>query len=206
MSEGQPTVGGVNVSRETLEKLQGLVDLMKKWTKSINLIAPATVPTIWERHIEDSAQILQYAPSNWSNWVDLGSGGGLPGLVIAILDEKRRPITLVESDTRKCLFLNTARREFDLNVVVENMRIEIFKQTDHDVVSARALAPLTGLLGHANQLLKDDGTALFPKGEKFQEELDEARKVWHFDSLAHPSKTNANAHILEISRISRREP
>lgn len=196
----------MDVSRETIAKLHSLSDLISKWTKAINLIAPASLSDIWDRHIIDSAQLFGLAGPDWNHWVDLGSGGGLPGLVIAALDQGNRPVTLVESDTRKCLFLNTARRELNLNVTVINERIETAKTEPADILSARALAPLVRLLDHANYYLAPTGKALFPKGEKYQEELDVAHKTWQITYEAHESITNADARILEISRISPCEP
>ena len=113
-----------NVSRETVDRLEHFSRLVRKWTKSINLIAPSTLDAIWERHILDSAQIFEIAGSNWVTWTDIGSGGGFPGLVVAILDQDEREITLVESDQRKCLFLNTVRRELNLSVRIVQQRIE----------------------------------------------------------------------------------
>lgn len=205
MTDAILNVGGVDVSRETFEKLEYFCALIQKWTKSINLIAPTTVPFIWDRHIVDSAQIFLLAPVGWQVWTDLGSGGGLPAVVVAILDQECRPITLIESDQRKCLFLKTARRELELNIEVVNARIEAANVTKSDVLSARALAPLQALLPFANQHLMPSGTALFAKGARFQEELDDAAEAWQFDLTAHISKTNPDSRILELSRISRRE-
>lgn len=205
MSFDVQTLGGVDVSRETYERLIKLSQLIQKWTKSINLIANASVPDIWERHIVDSIQVFGYAPSGWTTWTDIGSGGGLPALVVAIVDLKRRPITLIESDQRKCLFLNTARRELDLNISVQNGRIEDQNMPLADVLTARALAPLDELMAFSQKLLRHDGTAIFPKGERFQDELDRARIDWEFDVISHSSKTHPSASVLEISRIQRRE-
>jgi len=197
---------GIDVSRETMERLDHLTALILKWTKSINLIAPNTADDIWTRHIKDSAQVYAVAPKGWNNWIDLGSGGGLPGLVVALLDSNGQNVTLVESDKRKCLFLNTARRELSLNVSVVNKRIEAADLAKADILSARALAPLPKLLEYANGLLSDDGVALFSKGERFQQEVDDARIHWTFDLTEQPSWTNAGSSILKISRIQRREP
>jgi len=170
-----------NVSRETLEKLHYFSELILKWTKAINLIAPGTTTNIWDRHINDSAQIYDLASSNWRNWTDIGSGGGLPALVVSILDEQRRPMTLIESDKRKCVFLNAAKRDLNLNVTIINGRIEDQEIAPADVLSARALAPLDQLFHYASELLKPDGSAIFPKGAQFQEDLDQASKNWQFD-------------------------
>ncbi len=205
MNVSRSTDGLRSVSRETLEQLEAFAALLEKWTKSINLIASNTVGEIWERHIADSAQIYGLAPQNWESWVDLGSGGGLPGLVIAILDDQSRPVTLVESDKRKCLFLHTVRRELSLNVVVKNLRIEAADFENMDVVSARALASLPDLLSFASPLLTPNGIALFPKGARYQQELDQAKEAWHFDVEEFQSQTNAESRILRISRIRPRE-
>lgn len=205
MIDSPNTISGVDVSRETMDKLTHFVTLIEKWTKRINLIAPTTVPDIWNRHIVDSAQVFKHAPKSWQNWVDLGSGGGLPGIVVAILDAESRPITLIESDTRKCLFLNTVRRELSLNINVLNQRIEKTTIERADVLTARALAPLSDLLVHAERVLSSDGIALFSKGETFQSELDQAAKSWNFEHRAFASLTKPEARVLEISRIRRRE-
>lgn len=196
---------GLNVSRETEDKLRTYAALIEKWTKAINLIAPNTVPDLWHRHILDSVQVSNLAPTDWTSWLDLGSGGGLPGLVVAILDTKGRPVTLVESDNRKCLFLNTVRRELSLNVTVLNMRIEDVETSKASIVSARALASLEDLLRMSAPLLDPKGTALFAKGERFKQELDRANEDWHFDVDAVQSQTNHDSRILKISRIRPRE-
>jgi 16S rRNA (guanine527-N7)-methyltransferase len=185
--------------------LEAFATLLEKWTKSINLIAPKTIPYIWDRHILDSAQMFELAPKGWTGWTDLGSGGGLPGVIISILDPENRPVTLVESDQRKCLFLKTVKRELSLNLIVERSRIESVSILPAPILSARALAPLSDLLTFSERVLEQRGIALFAKGENYQTELDHARKSWQFDLLAHPSQTNASARILEISRIRRRE-
>lgn len=196
----------LGVSRETIERLQLYEALLKKWTRKINLISPKTVPDIWHRHIEDSAQVLKSAPRNWRSWVDLGSGGGLPGIVVAIIDNQNRPVTLIESDTRKSLFLDTVRRELNLNVTVINDRIENVKSVNADVVSARALSNLSQLFAFSQLHSSEKATMLFQKGATYQEELDLAEKDWHFEYVIHSSATNKDACILKISELSRREP
>jgi len=195
-----------NVSRETISKLRHFEELVLKWTKSINLISSSSVGDIWQRHIQDSAQIFNLAGTHWSSWTDIGSGGGFPGLVIAILEQdNKRRVTLIESDQRKCLFLNTVRRELDLSVQVVQKRIENAEVAAADILSARALAPLKNLIVHSRQLMKPNGRALFPKGARYKEELDQAAVDWQFDVTAHPSQTNTESRILEISGIQRRE-
>ena len=150
--------------------------------------------------------MLDLVSREWDSWVDLGSGGGLPGVVVAVLDHQNRPVTLVESDQRKCLFLRTVKRELSLNLDVQHSRIEKANLTPATILSARALAPLTDLLSYSEGILAPEGTALFAKGESFQTELDVAQQNWQFDLSIHTSQTNSDARILEISRIRRREP
>ncbi|MBT8412208.1 MAG: 16S rRNA (guanine(527)-N(7))-methyltransferase RsmG [Octadecabacter sp.] len=195
----------LDVSRETLEKLEQFAALVLKWTNKINLIGSQSEADIWNRHIVDSVQVYDLAPNDWKTWADLGSGGGFPGIVIAILDPKRRPVTLVESDQRKALFLQTARRQLDLNVTVLNKRIEDVVESSFDIVTARALAPLDTLLGYAQPLLSTGGTALFPKGRRFEDELAAAQINWDFEVDQLPSITSEDSRILRIARIAKRE-
>ncbi|WP_375279564.1 16S rRNA (guanine(527)-N(7))-methyltransferase RsmG [Pseudooctadecabacter sp.] len=195
----------LNVSRETIEKLENFGTLLEKWTKSINLIAPRSVPDLWTRHIVDSAQLYKLAPEGWASWTDMGSGGGLPALVIAILDPDSRPITLIESDQRKCSFLRTAKRELHLNVTIVAGRIGDVSVSPTDVVSARALAPLSDLLHYSSNLIKPSGMCLFPKGSKHIDEISVAKEKYDFDLTIHPSHTHPDAGVLEISRIAPRE-
>lgn len=197
-------VPGLDVSCETLEKLHHFAELTAKWTQKINLVAPNTVPDLWSRHIVDSAQLAPLAPEGWERWVDIGSGGGFPGIVVAIFAEKDQSVTLVESDTRKSTFLRTAIRELSLPATVQNHRVESLETKGFDVISARALAPLDVLMGYATRLLMPDGIALFPKGENYASELASARQNWDFEDEALPSITHPDARIIRLKRISRR--
>lgn len=193
------------VSRETQDRLKIYADLLTVWTKKINLISAATVPDVWTRHIQDSAQLYKLAPKGWRVWVDLGSGGGLPGVVIAILaaEDSVGGVVLVESDARKCAFLRTAVRETGVKAQVVQARVETLDPLAADVLSARALASLTDLLGYAQRHLAADGMALFPKGQKAQAELDEALERWTFACEKHPSETDASGVILSIGDVKR---
>ena len=196
---------GTSVSRETIERLEHFGELTAKWTVKINLIAKSTIPDIWNRHIIDSAQVFQYA-ENPQHWVDIGSGGGFPGIVMAILAKEHAPetkFTLIESDARKCTFLRTATRELDLNLYVITQRIENAEPQDADIVSARALGSLTDLLPHIDRHLKTDGTALLMKGQSFAEEVEATSGIWDFDLKAYPSITNPDSRILSLKRITR---
>lgn len=196
---------GVDVSRETMERLEHFGDLTAKWTKKINLIAKSTIPDIWDRHIIDSAQVFQYADAP-KHWVDIGSGGGFPGIVMAVLAKEHSPetkFTLIESDARKCTFLRTAVRELSLNVYVLTQRIEESLDQAADVVSARALGSLSDLLPMIHQHMMPNGTALLMKGQNYAEEIAATRPNWDFDLIEYPSITNPDSRILSLKRITR---
>ncbi|MEW9920530.1 16S rRNA (guanine(527)-N(7))-methyltransferase RsmG [Marimonas sp. MJW-29] len=195
----------LNVSRETFAKLDAFVKLVQKWTAKINLISRQSEAELWERHILDSAQLFALAPP-FETWVDLGSGGGFPGIVVSILaQEKSRDqrFVLVESDLRKGTFLRTAIRELGLNAKVISGRIEEIEPLNADVLSARALAELDVLLEFAERHLKSGGTALFPKGSLWETEHQKARMRWSYECDPIRSKTNPDAAILKIKDISR---
>ncbi|MFG6559090.1 16S rRNA (guanine(527)-N(7))-methyltransferase RsmG [Sulfitobacter sp. 1A15299] len=194
----------LDVSRETFEKLEAFAELVRKWNPRINLVSKSSLGDLWTRHIVDSVQVFKLAEGS-GVWVDLGSGGGFPGIVVSILNQEERHfhVTLVESDQRKCAFLRTAIRELKLEASVKNERIEGIKSLNADVLSARALADLTKLLGFAELHLKPEGTALFPKGQSWQREEEEARRNWTYGLESVPSQTNPEAAILKIKDIAR---
>ncbi|MFK7868195.1 MAG: 16S rRNA (guanine(527)-N(7))-methyltransferase RsmG [Roseobacter sp.] len=194
-----------DVSRETLEDLKILEDLIKKWTVKINLISKSSVSDLWNRHIMDSLQ-LSYGKLVIDHWVDIGSGGGFPGLVLAIVSKKHpiaRKFTLIESDQRKCAFLREAKRVLSLDIEITANRIEKVPPQNADVLSARALADLDTLLGFAERHLSEQGVAFFPKGARWQSEVQLAEKNWSFHLTAHKSITDPDAAILEIKDIRR---
>lgn len=190
-----------SVSRETMERLEAYVALIRKWSPKINLISRGDLAHIWERHIEDSLQVAAFAQPD-QLWSDLGSGGGLPGIVVAITQPKTQ-IHLVESDQRKAAFLRTCARELDLTLTVHSQRIEVLPPLQADILSARALAPLSQLLEWVARHLIKGGSAILPKGENVTMELAEAQKTWSFSYTAHPSKTRAGATILQIESLTR---
>ena len=193
----------VNVSRETSEMLDAFQQLVLKWNNKINLISRASAQDGWERHITDSLQLYEMAPE-FEHWVDLGSGGGFPGIPIAIrARETGAKITLVESDKRKATFLRQASRELGLKIEVISERIEQVPGLQADILSARALAHLEVLILYSGQHMKPDGLALFPKGKSWKEEVDKARQQWNFDLQTARSKTERAAAILCISGVSR---
>ena len=197
---------GLDVSRETEAKLRAYADLLRKWTARINLISKASIDTLWSRHILDSAQILtHYAPPSGA-WADFGSGGGLPGIVCAILCETRAPDTklhLVESDQRKATFLRTAARELSLDLSVQATRAETLDPLAAETLSARALATLGDLLPLMERHGTASSTGLFLKGASAKKEIAEARQSWEFDLEAKSSLTNPDASLLIVRNLHR---
>jgi len=193
-----------DVSRETEAALSRYAELLRKWTKKINLVAPSSLPNIWSRHFLDSAQLFSLCDSN-GHWVDIGSGGGFPGLVLAILGRNAKEIrfTLIEADQRKAAFLRTVIRELDLPASVICERIELVDPQHADVLTARALASLDRLLGFAELHMQPDGSALFLKGAKADTEIEDALEHWSFHCEKHQSITDANSSILRVERIQR---
>lgn len=197
---------GLDVSRETSDRLNHYEGLLKKWNKAINLVSPSTISEARSRHFIDSAQIYGLASQDWKIWCDLGSGGGFPGLVVAIIAAEKNPngmVTLVESDQRKAAFLRTVARETGVNATVISKRIEAIDPLKADVLSARALAPLPMLLEFCQQHLSENGQALFPKGATWQQEVAEARQAWSFSHQVHTSIVDSSSVILSIGGISR---
>ena len=199
------------VSHETIHSLQRYVELLEHWQKTTNLVAPSTLPEVWSRHIADSAQLAGLAP-NARLWLDLGSGGGFPGLVVAILksgDPEFR-MHLVESNQKKCAFLSEVVRALKAPVDIHAMRIEQFAEKAQslrpDVVSARALAPLTRLLELAEPFLREETRGIFLKGRDTATEIATAEARWQFDCVCHPSLTADDARIVEIQNLRRRHP
>lgn len=196
----------VDVSRETLDRLEEYSNLVRKWNAQINLISRNSADDMWRRHIFDSVQIHELAPHPVAHWADLGAGGGFPGIVVAILAvETGSPekTTLVESDQRKCAFLRTCVRELGLNCDVRAERIENIAPLDADVISARALADLSFLLEHAERHLRPGGAAIFPKGATWRNELNNAQAAWHFRYRADTSKTEPGSAILTFEGVAR---
>lgn len=190
------------VSRETEQRLDIIVALLEKWQRTINLVAPATLPVVWTRHVADSLQLVPLAGAA-TRWVDLGSGGGFPGLVVAaaLAERPDADVTLVESDSRKAAFLREAARLADLPVTVVPSRIEQVAGVlapGVEVVSARALAPLPRLLQLAAPFLAQGATGLFLKGQDVDNELTESAKSWRINSEISPSLTGSGGHVLIV--------
>ena len=218
-------LASLDVSRETLGRLDAYVDLLVKWQRAINLVAPSTLKSLWTRHILDSAQIATLGAKHQS-WADLGSGAGFPGLIIAILardlarDPARDPAKdqpsewpepgffhLIESDQRKASFLREAARVTGVSVKIHACRVEdILPELRGKVtaVTARALAPLPSLLALAEPLLTTGAEGFFPKGETLSSELQRASEVFAFESRAVPSQSDEKGRILVIRDLRRR--
>ncbi|MEP1767261.1 MAG: 16S rRNA (guanine(527)-N(7))-methyltransferase RsmG [Sulfitobacter sp.] len=194
-----------DVSRETMEDLRTFEALVLKWTKKINLISARDASQVWERHILDSIQVYNCAPPT-GDWLDIGSGGGFPGIVAAILAKgvsSNRKFTLVDSDQRKCAFLRTAARELKLNVKVNAERVEQMDPLGTEVLTARALDELTNLLAHAERHLSPTGCAIFPKGANWKNEHKNAQQKWSYKSETTKSSTNADSVIIKIEELAR---
>ncbi|KPN61573.1 16S rRNA (guanine527-N7)-methyltransferase [Aliiroseovarius crassostreae] len=195
-----------DVSRETLERLKIYASLLKKWNPAINLVAPSTINDLWERHFLDSAQVFSALPQDATKWCDVGTGGGFPGLIVAMLAQEKAPelqITCIESDLRKATFLRTVLRETGVKAKVLSERIESAEPQGADVFSARALASLDKLLEFSERHLSPDGICVFQKGVRYQEEVEEALENWSFQLDKIPSVTNSDAVILKIGAIKR---
>ena len=189
------------VSRETLSRLEAYAALLRRWQPTINLVAAGTLPDLWRRHMLDSAQLLNHLPRVPCRLADLGSGAGFPGLVLAILGAGE--VTLIDSDARKCVFLREAVRVTAAPATVHEGRIERCPQRGFAAVTARALAPLAALLGHAEALLAPDGTAVFLKGRALEEELTAADKAWKMRLERFPSISEPGGEVLRIREIIR---
>lgn len=194
------------VSRETFERLQAFETLFRKWAARINLSAPSTLDQTWRRHILDSAQLARLAPDA-KRWVDLGSGGGFPGLVLGFLLTEREgaSIDLVESNRKKTSFLQMVCGEFRLPAHIHAKRIEDTYQVirDVEVVTARALAPLPLLLQLSAPWLNSGARALFHKGRDYRAEVEESAKLWSFELVEHKSLIDPQSIVLEISSLRR---
>jgi len=204
------SLAGFQVSRETIRRLEILVETLAHWNKRINLVAPRSLAEVWTRHILDSAQLFALRPPGATLWADLGSGAGFPGLVVAALAAEAVPelrIVMVESDRRKCAFLRHAARAMGVTVSVLERRVESVPGSDphrYDVISARALATLPRLLELSAPLAAPGAILLFPKGGSVDSELTEAKADWHIRCERIASRTDPSGTILRISEYTPR--
>lgn len=189
------------VSRETLSCLATYLDLLERWQRAINLVGPSTMEDPWRRHILDSAQLIRYIPEGTTQIHDLGSGAGLPGMVLAIMGQTH--LNLVESDQRKAQFLREVARVLDVDVNICAQRIECVRVDRAGLVVARALAPLPRLLRLAKPLLLPTAQCLFLKGRGLSDELTEAGKSWRMSWQTFPSLSDPSASVLQLWDIAR---
>ncbi|CAN7229930.1 16S rRNA (guanine(527)-N(7))-methyltransferase RsmG [Phyllobacterium sp. LjRoot231] len=198
-----------HVSRETVDNLCGFEELFRKWSTAINLASPSTLDQLWERHIVDSAQLFDMAP-NASKWLDLGSGGGFPGVVLAILLKERSGgrIDLVESNGKKAAFLRTAIGQFSAPGTVHAARIDAVwaKIPTPEIITARALASLNELFALSEPWMNDGATALFQKGRDYRREIEESRYDWSFDLVERRSVVDKDSVVLQVSNLRRMDP
>lgn len=191
-----------DVSRETAARLDAVIDTLDEWHGRMNLVGSREWPHIWSRHVADSLQLLPLVEGA-NSILDLGSGAGFPGLILAAALGPSTPVTLVESVGKKCAFLRAASAAADLNVRVLQDRIESLEPFDVDVVTARALAALPELLNYSEPWTSRGALAIFQKGEIWQEELTQARQRWTFAHEVIPSRTSASGRILKLTEICR---
>jgi 16S rRNA (guanine527-N7)-methyltransferase len=198
------------VSRETEHRLDRYVDLLREWQAKTNLVAPSTLPNLWTRHVADSLQLLALAPSA-KIWVDFGSGGGFPGIVLAcvLAESQGSMVHLVERNAKKAAFLREALRVTHSPGTVHLAEIKDTVERINgavDCVTARAVAPLHQLIGFAEPLVKRGARVLFLKGQDVEAELTEATKYWNIVPNLHSSRTGGQGWIVELDRIERRHP
>lgn len=191
----------VLVSRETLDRLKIHVDLLRDWSARHNLVSQRSLDDVWRRHVWDSAQLTAFVPRNATKIADLGSGAGFPGLVLAALLREMVSVTLYEATRKKADFLQVAAKAMDLEVEIRNVRIEDVPNRPFDVVVARALAPLVGLLDYSQRFCTPRTVCLFLKGQSVAAELTEARKSWRMKVSQHQSMTHPSGVILEIREL-----
>lgn len=189
------------VSRETMEKLELYHSLLLQWQKTINLVAPSTLAHAWTRHFVDSAQLLDMAPGTATHWLDLGSGAGFPGLVVAALaaeSHTNMKVTLVESDIRKCGFMREAARKMGVEVQILAARIADIPIQSADVISARALSNLATLIDHATPHVLPGTCLLFSKGSTYKAELETIPHEWQSRAEIIQSKTSPDAVVIRL--------
>jgi 16S rRNA (guanine527-N7)-methyltransferase len=203
-------LGLTPVSRETEQRLDRFVDALLLWQRTTNLVAPSTLPRLWTRHIADSLQLIALAPGA-KVWIDLGSGGGFPGLAIAcaLAGEPGAKVHLVECNAKKTAFLREAVRITGAPAEVHALRAEKFGDSFAEpvhAVTARALAPLKTLCGQALPFIVRGALGLFPKGQDVEAELTEAAKYWSIQASKAPSRTNSDGCIVVVRSLARATP
>ena len=200
-------VKSLNVSRETLNGFYEYETLLSKWNKKINLVSKNTLVDIWERHFLDSGQIIKHVEASGKRWVDVGSGAGFPGLVVALLLRDRKidcDLVLVEKNPKKGFFLNEVIRKLNLSVEVINDNIDTLEPLNADILTARAFSELNNLIEIAFRHRKREGICLFLKGENYRIELDKTLNYWFFDYDVVDSLSSSSGKIIRVKKIFKR--
>jgi len=193
-----------HVSRETLDRLEDFAELIQLWQKKINLISSSTLSSLWQRHIWDSAQLLEHMPKQQAlSVLDMGAGAGFPALILAVMSEFE--FTLVEADTRKCSFLREAVRALQVKdrVSIVNSRIENLEPQYFDIITCRAFAPLARSLEYGAEFARNDTIWLLPKGQAVEEELTNASLYWTMNCERVPSRSDTQGTILKLTGVKR---
>ena len=197
-----------NVSHETYLKMEKYCQSLLDWQSRMNLVSNSSLEDIWNRHFEDSAQLFNLVPLTAKNLLDIGSGAGFPGMVLAIIAEEKTPylkVTLTESITKKTLFLNHVKNLVSLNNTnILNERVEKIKNKKFSVITARAVTALTDLLEYSFPLLDKNGICIFPKGKNYKKEIEQAQKQWDFSLTVVDSKTSEEGKILVINKLTKK--
>ena len=200
-------VKSLNVSRETLNGFYEYETLLSKWNEKINLVSKNTLVDIWERHFLDSGQIIKHVEASGKRWVDVGSGAGFPGLVVALLLRDRKidcDLVLVEKNPKKGFFLNEVIRKLNLSVEVVNDNIDNLEPLNADILTARAFSELNNLIEIAFRHRKKEGICLFLKGENYRIELDKTLNYWFFDYDIVDSLSSSSGKIIRVKKIFKR--
>ena len=200
-------VKSLNVSRETLNGFYEYETLLSKWNEKINLVSKNTLVDIWERHFLDSGQIIKHVEVSGKRWVDVGSGAGFPGLVVALLLRDRKidcDLVLVEKNPKKGFFLKEVIRKLNLSVEVVNDNIETLEPLNADILTARAFSELNNLIEIAFRHRKKEGICLFLKGENYRIELDKTLNYWFFDYDIVDSLSSSSGKIIRVKKIFKR--
>ena len=200
-------VKSLNVSRETLNGFYEYETLLSKWNEKINLVSKNTLVDIWERHFLDSGQIIKHVEVSGKRWVDVGSGAGFPGLVVALLLRDRKidcDLVLVEKNPKKGFFLSEVIRKLKLSVEVVNDNIDTLEPLNADILTARAFSELNNLIEIAFRHRKKEGICLFLKGENYRIELDKTLNYWFFDYDIIDSLSSSSGKIIRVKKIFKR--
>lgn len=198
-----------NVSRETFKKIEQFAELLKVWNQKMNLVSRNSLKDLWERHILDSVQLINYISPQVKNLLDIGSGAGFPAIILAILLQEKNPetkITLVESITKKTVYLNDVREKLGLsNVKVINSRAENINLPKPNLITARAVAALDVLCGYVSKIGNNNTESLFLKGKSYKDEIAEAEKHWKFDLEVFPNKYSDEGVILKLGNLRKQK-